>query len=312
MNQRHVIPAGAGLVSAITFVSVALGDPGFGVLLFIIVPLPIFLAGLGLGWQSALIAAVVASLVILLIAGPTSAGAFGLAQAMPPVILSYLALLNRPSADPGTIEWYPPGRLVVATALLGAALSFALMLGMGGTRDAIREKIAPVVEELIKSQTEGGTAPSPIAPEDVPKLVDISVALMPTLCAMTVMAILLFNLWLAGRITRASGQLARDWPDLGLLEFPRRTPLVLAAATAAGFTDGLPAMAGNALSGAMFFAYVLVGLAIIHHASRGASWRTAGLWVTYLALVFFNPALLLLALVGLVDHLWPLRRPPPS
>lgn len=312
MNQRHLIPAGAGLVSAITFVSVALGDPGFGVLLFIIVPLPIFLAGLGLGWQAALIAATVASLIILLLAGPSSAGAFALAQATPPVILSYLALLNRPSADPSTLEWYPPGRLVIAAALIGAALSLVFMLGLGGTREAIREKVAPFVEELIKTQTQGSTAPSPIAPEDVPKIVDVAVALMPTMSAITVMGILLLNLMLAGRITRASGQLARPWPDLGLLEFPRRTPLALAAATAAGFLDGLPGMAGSALSGALFFAYVLVGLAVIHYVSRGAAWRTAGLWITYLALIFFNPALLLLALMGLIDHVWPMRKPPPS
>ncbi len=129
MTHRFLIPIGAGLVSAVTFVSVALGHPGLGVLLFLIIPLPLLLAGLAQGWRSALIASAVASLLILLIAGPETAGTFALAQAAPAVVLSYLALLSRPGSTPEVTEWYPPGRLVVACALIGGLLSVALRDG---------------------------------------------------------------------------------------------------------------------------------------------------------------------------------------
>ncbi len=70
-------------------------------------------------------------------------------------------------------------------------------------------------------------------------------------------------------------------------------------------------MAGGAVSGALFLAYVLLGLAIAHYATRGAGWRSFALWALYAALLFINPVILIVALAGLVDTIWPLRRPPP-
>lgn len=310
MTQRILIPVGAGLVSAVTFVSVALGHPGLGILLFFVIPLPILLAGLAQGWTSALIAGSAACLFILLAGGPLAASAFAVSQAVPAVALSYLALLNRPGDTPDMFEWYPAGRLVIACALIGAVLSLAFMFALGGTHEALKEKIAPIAEATIKAQLKDVAGPSPIADEDIPKLVDLAVSLMPAMTAITVMGELLLNLWLAGRVTLASGQLARPWPDLGLLEFPRGTPLALAAATGAGFLTGFPGMAGGAFSCTLFLAYVLLGLAIAHYTTRGASWRPLALWALYLALLFISPTILIVALAGLANTIWPLRRPP--
>ena len=312
MIQRHLIPLGAGLVSAVTFISVALGHPGLGMVLFLIVPLPILLAGLAQGWMPALLSGSAASLIILLAAGPSTAAAFAIAQAAPAVALSYLALLSRPGANEDAAEWYPAGRLVIACALIGALLSLAFVLALGGTHEALKEKIAPIAEATIKAQLKDVPGSSPIADEDIPKLVDAAVTLMPAMTAVTAMSVLLFNLWLAGRVTLASGQLARPWPDLGLLEFPRGTPLALAATTGAGFLDGFPGMAGSAFSGTLFLAYVLLGLAIAHYTTRGAGWRSYALWALYLSLLLINPTVLIVALAGLADSIWPLRRAPPS
>lgn len=309
MTRQTLIALGAGLVSAVTFISVALGKAGLGVLLYLIISLPIFLVGLAMGWAAAAIAGIGATIVILLIGGPVAAGGFAVTQAAAPVLLTYLALLNRPATAPGDVEWYPPGRLVIAAALLGAALSVVFMIVLGGSADAIKEKIAPLIQSMIEAQF-GATGGVPIPKEDVPKLVDVAVAILPAMSAITIMGALLLNLWLAGRITRASGQLNRPWPDLGLIAYPRGTPLAFAAATAAGFFGGLPGMAGSAASGALFLAYLLLGLAIIHHATRGTTWRPFALWALYLALLFINPALLAVALIGLADAVWPLRRKP--
>ncbi|MGQ0672932.1 MAG: DUF2232 domain-containing protein [Hyphomicrobium sp.] len=307
MTRQTLIALGAGLVSAVTFISVALGKAGLGVLLYLVISLPIFLVGLAMGWAAAAIAAVGATIVILLVGGPLAAGGFAVTQAAAPVLLTYLALLNRPGSGSGAVEWYPPGRLVIAAALIGAALSIVFMVVLGGTADAIKEKIAPLIQSMIEAQF-GGTGAVPIPKEDIPKLVDVAVAILPAMSAIAIMGALLLNLWLAGRVTRASGQLTRDWPDLTQITFPRGTPLAFAAATGLGFLGGLPGMAGSAMSGALFLAYLLLGLAIIHHATRGASWRPFALWALYLALLFVNPTLLAIALIGLADAVWPLRR----
>jgi hypothetical protein len=143
--------------------------------------------------------------------------------------------------------------------------------------------------------------------------------ILPASFAVTFMLMLLFNLWLAGRVLRASGQLARPWPDIaGELEYPRGTPLALLVATGIGFIDGLAGMAAGALSGALFLAYLLLGLAIIHHLTRGQGWRPILLGALYLGLLIspipapFNPVPLIVALLGLADTIRPLRRKPPT
>ena len=78
---------------------------------------------------------------------------------------------------------------------------------------------------------------------------------------------LLGNLWLAGRITLASGRLQRPWPDVASITLPRWAPMALLAATAASSLGGFAGLAATAIAGAAFFAYVLLGLAIAHYAT---------------------------------------------
>lgn len=311
MIERYLIPIGAGLVSAIAFISVALDSGGLGVLLYLIIPLPVLLAGLALGWPSAFIAALSAAAFILLAGSPFGALAYFALQGLPPVVLSYLALLNRPAAD-GSIEWYPPGRLIIASALMGGAVSIALMMALGGSYESVREKVKPFVEQLFEKQIKDAGESSPLTQDDLPALTDAVIALMPAMSAVLVTLILVLNLWLAGRIAVGTGQLQRPWPDLGLLDFPRGTPLALALASAGAFLPGLAGMASGALSGTLLFSYVLLGLAIAHYTSRGVSWRTPLLWAIYVSLFVFNPAFLLVALIGLADSIWPMRRVPPD
>ena len=308
MMQRLLIPIGAGLVSAVTFVSAAVGHPGLGVLLLLIIPLPLLLAGLVQGWQSAFVAGLTASLIILLIADAVLAGAFALGFAAPPVLLSYLALLNRPGATPAETEWYPAGRLVLACAVTGGLLSSAFALGLGGTHAALEEQLGPTAEAFLKAQFEAAGAP--IEAEKLPEFVGVAITMLPAMMAVVATGILLFNLWLAGCVTLAAGHLAPPWPDLALIDYPRGTPLALAFTTGAGLLEGFPGMAGVAFSGPLYLAYVLLGLAIIHYTTRGASWRGFALWTLYVGLLFVNPAILLVAIAGLVDTIRPLRRPP--
>jgi hypothetical protein len=123
------------------------------------------------------------------------------------------------------------------------------------------------------------------------------------------MGSLLFNMWLAGRITLASGQLQRPWPDLPMLTYPAGTPLLLAIATGAGLLPGLPGLIGAGFAGPLFLAYVLLGLAVVHYVTRGHSWRPFALWALYVALFIINTiASLAIALIGLTESLWSIRK----
>ncbi len=106
----------------------------------------------------------------------------------------------------------------------------------------------------------------------------------------------------------ASAQLERPWPDLGTLTYPPAAPFVLAAATFASLLGGWPGMAASAFSGTFMFAYVLLGLAVIHFLSRGSNWRPFVLWGLYTSLLFFATWLALpLAILGLAEQFLHLR-----
>jgi hypothetical protein len=94
------------------------------------------------------------------------------------------------------------------------------------------------------------------------------------------------------------------------MTFPTGTPFLLAASTAASFAPGMLGLAAAGFAGSFYFAYVLLGLAVVHYTTRGRSWRPFALWGLYAALVLTNTGLsLLIAILGLIEQMISLRRP---
>ena len=127
----------------------------------------------------------------------------------------------------------------------------------------------------------------------------------------------LLNLWLAGRITLASGRLVRPWPDFSQLRLPASATFALLAAMAAAFLDGFPGLLAGGFAGALTIAFALVGLAVAHSLTRGSAWRNFILTALYASLVLYTPGIaLLLAVVGLAETIFAYReggeRPPPA
>ena len=148
------------------------------------------------------------------------------------------------------------------------------------------------------------------APSDLDEATAVALALLPAASAISTMGSLIFNMWLAGRITLASGRLQRPWPDLAAIAYP-----IGCAASArarrrgAAFLSGLPGLIAAGFAGPLFFAYVLMGLAVVHYVTRGRSWRPFALWALYAALFVMNTiASLAVALLGLAEAIWPIRR----
>lgn len=316
MPSFLLIALGAGLVSAIAFAAAAVGNPMLAGILFILTPLPLFLTGLSIGWSWAALAGAIGAIILTLIGTPATGAFYAASAALPATLLTYLALLGRPvtagAASTPVMEWYPPGHLVAWIAVISALFSLLLVALLGGTPEALREKAAPAIESMIKNlPAEMQSAPG-LGEQDVPKIVDVAVTLMPAAAAVLPMLGLLFNLWFAGKITHASGQLVRPWPDLAAMRFPGGTPFALLASMYLSTLGGFTAMAGTAFSGTLFLAYVLMGLAILHYVTRGKVWRSFALSALYAGMLVISGAItLIVALVGLIDAIYPLRRAPP-
>lgn len=315
MRNGLLIGLGSGLVSALLFFSAARGGPTLGTILLLLTPLPSLLAGLVWGWMPALAGAVAGALAMAGFANPTFAVGYFLGLGVPAVLLSYLAYLSRPAPhDDSVREWYPAGRLVAALTLYGGALPVLITPLIGGYQ-ALR---STAVEFFRRFSATG--APElgirPLNEQQVEALADFVIGVMPAAIAIYWLALMTPNLYLAGRIARASGRLGRDWPDLPSMSYPAGFSLLLAIAVLAGFAPGAIGVAGVSFSGALLFAYLLSGLALVHFIARHrARWV---LWIVYAALVLFVPyGALLVVIAGLLDPVFRLKQrfggvPPPA
>ena len=311
------IGAGSGLVSAALFASAATATSLAG-LLFYLAPLPLCLAGLGWGGMVALLSALTGTVVIAASLGAATAAVFALSIAAPTALLAHLALLSRPAATPngqvvGPLEWYPPGRIVGWAALIAGLLAGILVLTIGYDQEAYRDTIRQILEHsTLKELDRNGTV---FTEEAIASLSSVLARALPAAFAIIWFTITLFNLWIAALIVDASGRALRPWPDLRGFELPNTLVPLFAGALAASFLPGLPGLLATGLAGALLFAYVLQGLAVIHLYSHGLPFRAVLLTAVYLGILLLGWVALVVAILGLAEPLLGLRRrgqPPTS
>jgi hypothetical protein len=311
MPYSLLIGLGAGFVSAVVFASATTGPMFSRLLLFLLTPLALFLAGLGAGPTIAVIAGIAGTAIVWAAGSAAAAVVFAASQAVPAIVLVYLASLNRTTAT--ATEWYPAGRIVIAAALLAGAFSVLTLFLLGADIDQLRSTLRGLLEQFVNNELPKMPDAPVLGPQEIDEATSVALALLPAASGISTMGSLLFNMWLAGRITLASGRLQRPWPDLAAISYPVGTPLLFAVATGAAFFAGMPGLIGSGFAGPLFFAYVLLGLAVVHYVTRGHSWRPFALWGLYLTLFVVNTlASLGLALLGLADAVWPIRKPPAS
>jgi hypothetical protein len=301
MIQLVLVGLGAGAAAALLFASVASGSIA-AVILFYLAPLPIAIAALGWGHLSGLIAAAVATTVIAILSG-----IFFIAV---PVIafgawwLGYLALLARPAGNGGggALEWYPVGRLVLWAALLGTLVVAAAVPNFGTDQESLQAALRKTYERILRD----------------PALIDVLVVAVPPAAAVFSTVTNLFNLWLAARIVRISGRLARPWPDLAALSLPPLSAGLLAAAIAGSFLPDLVGVLFGALAASLLMAFAVLGFAVLHSITRGMGSRAIVLAGVYGLTIVFGWPVLAMSLLGLAEIVLNIRgrvarkRGPPS
>jgi hypothetical protein len=312
MNSPAIIGIGAGLVSAVLFLSTATGSL-LAMMLFFVVALPGFIAGLGWGSLAALIAGLSSAAAVAVIISPAAGLVYLLVLGIPVALLAYLALLARkPEGDAAAepekekVEWYPPGRLVAwSTVVAGCIAAFSVPL-LGFDAETYRANAKSYFDKTIFSELPT-TGPNAVNREQLEPLVDLLVQVLPATSAMVWLAILLTNMWAAGRILEASGHAIRPCPRLGTLTYPRHFPLGFVAALLASFTPGIAGIVATGFAGAFLFAYILMGLVVLHVLARRSAFSGLLLTVLYLAMLFMGWVALLVAIVGLGEPVFRLR-----
>ena len=311
-----LIGLGAGAVSALLFASASAGTLIGVIVLFFLTPLPVAITGLGWGWRSAATAALTAAALIIALVAPRAAFFHFVALGLPTVVLSYLLLLNRGvQADAGEkVEWYPIGRIIAIAALWAGGLATVALLTTATDLESLRASLRETFERVFVQQITAQPGSDALGESEIAAFTELMVVSFAGAVATMWMAIAMLNLWLAGIVTRASGLLVRPWPELAAITLPRQAPIAFAAAIALTFLPGYPGLIASGFASALLFAYMLVGLAILHYVTRGMGARGLILTATYASLVLLNPfSGLAVAAIGLAEPVSPLKRkPPPS
>lgn len=309
MKPNIPIALGAGLISAIVFVSATTGPTVVRMIMLAIVSLPVALAGYSYNALTSALAAAIGTLIIMALASPAAGAVFAASAAFPAAILVYLGLLNRATGN-GKVEWFPLGQLLLVASAMGATVVGAGLLLGAGSVDHLKSVIRASFDKMLKSGLGGLPSGGAMPEADMARFVDVMTSLLPVVSVAFWLLCILGSQWLGAKVALWSGQLARPWPDLAAFRLPLMSPVLLAAALGASLMlDGLPRLVVLGYAGAVYLLYVLLGLAILHFITRGAVWRGAALGMIYTVLIVFNSgASLILALLGLAESFIPFRQ----
>jgi hypothetical protein len=305
----------AGLVSAVVFGSANTGSALGLLVLFMVSPMPVAVAGLGWGWRAAAVAAAVGAVLIAGVLTPRAGLFHFLTLGLPAAVLSYFVLLNRDVADDSgqtRTEWYPLGRVVGYAAIWAGVLAAFALLSTADDIEHLRSQIRTIVDRMftVPADKRPPGMPQP-RPEQVEQITALMVASFAGATATIWFVVGVLNLWLGGLVAAKSGRLARPWPELSTLALPRSMTIALAGSILGMFLPGLPGLMASGFASALFTAFALVGLAIIHRVTLGRPSRGLVLTATYASLMLLSPfSVFILSILGLAEPFSPLRRTP--
>ncbi len=323
MNNWIIIGILAGIASGVLYASASAGNFA-GMMLASLASFPLFVAGLGWGAATVLLGVIVLGVGYIAVLGPSSGVGAALAIGAAPLMVTWLALQSRPAAaatsaegevaDAG-LEWYPEGRLVVWMALLaGTGVSLFVLLNSFG-EGGFSQTIASQLEPLFKALAEQPNAPPA---EQMEAFRTMLIAALPAGMSIVSVLSMVLSLALAIAVIKRSGMSLRPWAPFSELRFPRWAVWVLSAAAIATFLPGLTGTLGWVFAAALFAAFVVLGVAVMHGLTAGNPMQPMLLGALYFLIIFFNVIVCLpLIILAMTDQAFNLRgrnqpKPPPS
>jgi hypothetical protein len=300
----------AGLAAAVLQAAVLYPSP-LTMVAFYLSALPIFVVALGWGLSATAVAGLSGGLAIAAVAGAKPALAFLIGVALPPAILSWLALRSRPADTAPPVEgepqlhgrqWYPEGRLVLWAAAFAAGLTSLGILLIAPSVESFRTALEELITQMLAAMGEQ------VPGEELDQMVGFMTILLPVAAASVWLLATLVNMKLGARILAAFDRSPRPWARFGALTFPRRAMWLLPLALATSMLPDMLGVIGSVFAAAMFTAFALAGLAVLHGLTEGMSARAPLLGGLYLALVLLNWLLLIpLAMLTLLDMAFNMR-----
>lgn len=304
MHNALLMAIGGGVLSALLYLSVTAGGLGTVILAYL-GPLPLLMVGLGLGLRPFLIAGTVAVVAVAVIGGPLFGLSYGLANAVVVAVIVRQSLLARTAPD-GTLEWYPPGLLLVVLTglgLVGLLLAALLTLGdPGGLEGSVRQFLS-----IAFGDAAAGTAG---AEEPLSELIDGFAQVFPGMVVVSWLTMAIINAALAQGVLMRFGRNLRPAMRVAEVELPNWTPMLLAAAGVLALLGGEGQLGYLALNAAivLLVPFFFAGLAVVHAFAGGRQARTLLLMVFYFFLLVSGWPIAMVVGLGVIEQWAGLRR----
>jgi hypothetical protein len=277
-------------------------------LLMLVAPLPILWVGLYAFPLVALLSALVAAIALKLVASDLAAYIHLATVGAPAFALTFLLMMRgggRGFREDGHLGLGEIGVLLVILASVAGTVALAIASNdYAGLRQALAD--------LATSFVAAGGAPLPDG-VDVADFARSYALLAPAVSLVQYVLVLILLCWIAARLARRGGRLARPWPDIAGARLPPFTLALLGAALFVSAVGGWTGLFAGLVAAGIGVLFMLMGLAVLHVRARDfpqQRWLVPAGWA---ALLILSPFLLFLPVVGFValgvaDHVFDFRR----
>lgn len=229
----------------------------------LLMPIPLFLAGLGIGRGDAIVAAVVSAAVMTIGLNAKIMMVMLAVYVLPVLLLCLLALRYRYD-DHGDLFWYPAGRLLTALTLYPIIVFglFSMMSGNVDLEGLLRDMMTGMLDTALKLETTPTVLNDPEIKKDVVAMI---VSILPGMFTASWILVILTNaLWAQYALANNKAAL-RPMPKLTEMELPSWLLVLLALmGLLASFFDGPVAYFAQNTLLPLSLPYFFVGMALMH------------------------------------------------
>ena len=298
-----IMAIGAGICSAVAMYSIVVGSV-LALPMFYLAPLPLYLAGLGVGAKGLLVAIAAALVTISLLGSLQTAIPYAVAYAVPTVIFCRHALLSHPTAS-GKATWTPPGHLVATMSAIGCTALVAV--GLASMMDADAVSLQQTVSNFLGTAIDAMNDQLPADTRDA-----IVLALGPLFPGMAVSSWIIMHLASAALGQSVLVRMKRNlrpavtYRNLTLPDWCSWV-LVISGAVALALPGDLGYIGHNLVIVALLPFFIL-GLAVAHTFARQTPKGPMLLVIFYVLLVVLGWAAFAVAGAGIVEQWIGLRK----
>jgi hypothetical protein len=193
------------------------------------------------------------------------------------------------------------GTALAAAASMGVAIAAYQAGGLEEALSPLRARAFMVVEDMLRAQDLTDRV-------DAQQLSGALARAFPAIVAAYALLLHMLNLWLAGRLAKASGLLTRDWPDVATqFVLPRAVAASFAIGAVCSFIGGILGEVALIVAATAGLALALQGLAVTHVLVRGVKSGGVVLAIVYFMLGLFGWPIVFFTALGLADAAFSFR-----